>query len=113
MAFAMTALSQTAFAKTYVITDGDRVASYTTFATDPQEVLNEMGLTLERKDKRNCIVIKRVTYYRYHTGKLPSIELNSDVFSFIYLHYYLYCSHHHPQILVEQMLSVQTWDSIK
>ena len=28
-------LSQTAFAKTYVITDGDRVVTYTTFAADP------------------------------------------------------------------------------
>ena len=33
---AMTALlSQTALARTYVITDGDRVVTYTTFATDP------------------------------------------------------------------------------
>ena len=33
---AMTALlSQTAFARTYVITDGDRVVTYTSFATDP------------------------------------------------------------------------------
>ena len=43
-------LSQTAFAKTYVITDGDRVVTYTTFATDPAEVLGEAGLSLEAYD---------------------------------------------------------------
>ena len=50
MSFAFAAVSQTAFAKTYVITDGDRVVTYTTFATDPQEVLDEIGLTLDRND---------------------------------------------------------------
>ena len=47
---ALTMLSQTAFAKTYVITDGDRVVTYTTFATDPAEVLGEAGLALEAYD---------------------------------------------------------------
>ena len=41
-------LSQTAFAKnTYVITDGDRVFTYTTSATDPRQVLGEAGLELD------------------------------------------------------------------
>ena len=44
------AVSQTAFAKTYVITDGDRVVTYTTFATTPEEVLHEAGLQLEQYD---------------------------------------------------------------
>ena len=36
LVLALTALlSQTALARTYVITDGDRVVTYTTFATDP------------------------------------------------------------------------------
>ena len=43
-------LSQTAFAKTYTITDGDRVVTYTTFATDPAEVLGEAGLELQEYD---------------------------------------------------------------
>lgn len=43
-------LSQTAFAKTYVITDGDQVVTYTTFATDPEEVLSRAGLTLSPED---------------------------------------------------------------
>ena len=51
LGLALTALlSQTAFAKTYVITDGDRVVTYTTFATDPAEVLGEAGLELRQYD---------------------------------------------------------------
>ena len=47
MSFAFAAVSQTAFAKTYVITDGDRVVTYTTFATHPQEVLDEMNSIMD------------------------------------------------------------------
>lgn len=48
---ALTALlSQTALARTYVITDGDRVVTYTTFATDPEEVLGQAGVTLSKAD---------------------------------------------------------------
>ena len=43
-------LSPTAFAKTYVITDGDRTVTYTTFATDPAEVLDEAGMELDGLD---------------------------------------------------------------
>lgn len=44
-------LSQTAFAmNTYVITDGDRVITYTTSATDPRTVLGEAGLELDEGD---------------------------------------------------------------
>ena len=43
-------LSQTAFAKTYVITDGDRVVTYTTFSTDPTEILDQAGLALTEYD---------------------------------------------------------------
>lgn len=43
-------LSQTAFAKTYVITDGDRVVTYTTFATDPTEILGQAGMALQEDD---------------------------------------------------------------
>ena len=41
---------QTAFAKTYVITDGDQVLTHTTFATDPEQILGEAGLELEGWD---------------------------------------------------------------
>lgn len=51
LVLAMTALlSQTALAKTYVITDGERVVTYTTFATDPEEVLGQAGVTLSEED---------------------------------------------------------------
>lgn len=50
LVFAFTLLSQRAFAKTYVITDGDRVVTYTTFATDPAEVLGQAGLHLREHD---------------------------------------------------------------
>ena len=43
-------VSPRAFAKTYVITDGDRIVTYTTFATDPNEVLEGAGLTLDGND---------------------------------------------------------------
>jgi len=49
-ALALTLLIQTVSAKTYVITDGDRVVTYTSFATNPDEVLGQMGLALGEGD---------------------------------------------------------------
>lgn len=44
-------LSVRVFAKnTYVITDGSRTFTYSTFATDPGRVLNEAGLELDEND---------------------------------------------------------------
>ncbi len=43
-------LRQSVFATTYVITDGDKVITYTTFATDPAAVLSEAGVNLGRSD---------------------------------------------------------------
>ena len=43
-------VSQTAFATTYVINDGKKVVTYTTFATDPVEVLGQAGVPLEEYD---------------------------------------------------------------
>lgn len=37
-------------AKTYVILDGDRTVTYTSFATDPEEVLGEAGMELGEYD---------------------------------------------------------------
>jgi len=51
LVLSMTALlSQTAFATTYVINDGDRVLTYTSFATDPAEVLGQAGVPLDEYD---------------------------------------------------------------
>ena len=49
-ALVLATLGQTAFAKTYVITDGDRVVTCTTFATNPEQVLEEAGLVLTGED---------------------------------------------------------------
>lgn len=46
----MLALSQRAFATTYTITDGERVVTLTTFATDPAKVIGEAGLELAEGD---------------------------------------------------------------
>ena len=47
----MLLLAQIAFAKnTYRIHDGGRVTVYTTYATDPADVLNEVGLELGEDD---------------------------------------------------------------
>ena len=43
-------LAPTAFARTYVIRDGDRVVTYTTFATDPAQVLDQAGMDLGEFD---------------------------------------------------------------
>ena len=43
-------LSPIAQAKTYVINDGDRVITYTTFATDPADVLGQAGMELGEAD---------------------------------------------------------------
>ena len=50
---ALLLLGQTAFATTYVITDGDRVVTYTTFATDPAEVLGQ-ARSEERRVGKEC-----------------------------------------------------------
>ena len=44
-------LAPTAFAQTtYVITDGDQVKVYTTYATDPASVLDKAGFELDEGD---------------------------------------------------------------
>lgn len=51
LALALLALiSQAALAKTYVVTDGDRVVTYTTFASEPETVLEQLGLSLNQND---------------------------------------------------------------
>ena len=69
-------LAQTAFATTYVINDGDRVVTHTSFATDPAEVLGEAGVPLaeydtyitEAADREATITINRAqrVTVRYH-----------------------------------------------
>ena len=43
-------VTQTVFANTYVITDGDKTVTVTTFETDPAQVLDQAGVPLEEND---------------------------------------------------------------
>lgn len=63
-------LSQTAFAKTYVITDGDRVVTYTTFSTDPTEILDQAGLALEEYDTYTIDSTTGITICRAKTVRI-------------------------------------------
>lgn len=70
-------LAQPAFAKnTYVITDGDRVFTYTTSATDPRQILGEAGLTLDEDDT-----------YTTHPG-VGGAEITVRRSQTIYINYY-------------------------
>ena len=61
-------IAPTALAKTYVIRDGDRTITYTSFETDPVQVLDEAGLdlgeydtyTTEPLDEGEAIVVQRL-----------------------------------------------------
>lgn len=65
--FTVLPLSQVAFAKnTYVITDGDCVVVHNTYATDPDTVLDEAGLTLGKDD----------TYTTQESGGISEIIIN-------------------------------------
>ena len=84
----MTALlTQTAFATTYVINDGERVVTYTTFATDPAEVLGQAGVPLEEYDTYTTEAVdgeatitvnraRRITL-RYH-GKTTAVSSQGE-----------------------------------
>jgi len=77
-------LSQTVFATTYVINDGERVVTCTSFATDPAEVLGRAGIplkeydtyTTETSDREATITISRaqriVLKYRGETSEVFS-----------------------------------------
>lgn len=74
-------LAPSAFAKTYVITDGERTITYTTFATDPALVLEGAGMELREYDTYttqddDAITIRRaleVTLsYRGNTSQVSS-----------------------------------------
>ena len=66
----MVMLTQTVFAKTYVITDGDRVLTHTTFATDPGAVLEEAGMDLAQVDSYITEGSSAITVHCAQTVKL-------------------------------------------
>lgn len=72
----MALLSQSVKAQTYVITDGDRVVTYTSFEKDPQQVLDRAGVDLKEFD----------TYTTGATEAGEAITVNrADA---IYVHYH-------------------------
>ena len=83
-------LSQTAFAKnTYVITDGRRVLTYSTFSTDPAEVLGEAGLQLDEDDSYTTqpgVGMSSITIQRgqdipihYRGERIPAVSYGETV----------------------------------
>ena len=75
-------LSQTAFAQnTYVITDGSRVFTYTTFATDPEAVLDEAGLMLAEGDSYTAEPGVGTSSITVQRGQNISIENYGEVMS--------------------------------
>lgn len=83
----LTLLAPTAFAKTYVITDGDRTITYTTFATDPEAVLDEAGMDLDEQDTYttqdgSSITIRRALEVQlsYH-GKSTTVSSSGETVS--------------------------------
>ena len=73
-------LSQTAFAKnTYVITDGDRIFTYTTFATDPAAVLGEAGLELGEDDTYTALASDGHSQITVQRGQEITVVLYGEV----------------------------------
>ncbi len=80
--------TQYALARTYTITDGPRVMTYTTFATHPDQVLGEAGLVLGEADSytvgddhiqisRNRLV--KLNHYGKETALPPAAERVADL----------------------------------
>lgn len=79
-------LCPTAFARTYVITDGDRTFTYTTFATDPAEVLTQAGMALSGQDSYttaggDTITIRRALELKifYHGEEISVTSMGETV----------------------------------
>ena len=75
-ALCMPALAQT----TYVITDGDQVKTYTTFATDPASVLNQAGYSLSPEDEYTTQAVDGVNEITVLRNQRVVIDNCGDVF---------------------------------
>ena len=81
-------LSQTAFAQnTYVITDGERILVHTTSTTNPEDVLDEAGLTLGDDDTyttqggdgvSEITVCRNLTVYIDHCGQALTVDAPTE-----------------------------------
>ncbi len=76
-------MAQRAMARTYTITDGERVVTYTTFATDPTQVLGEAGLQLGGADSftmggRDITIARRERMELRLYGEPLSLEASGE-----------------------------------
>ena len=71
-------ITQSASARTYVITDGDRVITYNTFATDPAEVLGQAGVNLEETDSFTTADSAEGPAITVHRGRNITIHYHGD-----------------------------------
>jgi len=80
MVLALSMLSQTAFAKnTYVITDGTRVFTYSSFATDPAAVLGEAGLQLDEDDTYTTVADDGVSAITVRRGQNITVSCYGEI----------------------------------
>lgn len=113
-------LSQTAFAKnTYVITDGDRIFTYTTFATDPAAVLGEAGLELGEDDTYTTLASdghSQITVQRsqeitvIHYGEILQISSRGETVNELLVRLNITLD---GQDVVSQPLSAETYDGME
>lgn len=79
---ALLVMSQTAFAEnTYVITDGSRVFTYTTTATDPAVVLGEAGLELGEDDTYTTHTTDGQSQITVQRGRTVTVEYYGEIIS--------------------------------
>ena len=80
-------LAPPAFAKTYVITDGDRTITYANFATDPADILEETGMDLRKygtytADDGDAITIRRaLEVHLSYRGKTSQVTSGGETVS--------------------------------
>lgn len=76
---AVVLLSQTAFAKnTYLISDGTRVFTYESYATDPAEVLQEAGLKLDEFDTFTAETTMGNTTLTIQRSQMVSVDYHGE-----------------------------------
>ena len=79
---ALLVMSQTAFAEnTYVITDGSRVFTYTTTATDPAVVLGEAGLELGEDDTYTTHTLDGQSQIMIQRSRTVTVEYYGEIIS--------------------------------
>ena len=79
LVLAFVVLAQTASAKTYVITDGDRVFTYTTSETNPASVLNEAGLKLTQRDTYTTETANHGTAITVRRAQTVTVDYRGEV----------------------------------